>query len=198
MRFFAKIRWIASILLVFLIVLITNLIDRDNFNRLSSSVTTMYEDRIVASDLLFEMSKIIQEKEIAILTSDTLFLNNQNIKYNQELNQLVEEYRLTKLTEKERLVFNQLQEELESLKQKERSSTNISNGELIKSINKIDHHLYDLSKIQLQEGRRQVFISDKAKDTINLFTQGEIIFLVIMAVLIQIIILYKPKELNEK
>jgi len=194
MKIFAKIRWVASILLVFSIVLITNLIDRDNFNRLSYSVTTMYEDRIVASDLLFEMSRIIKEKQIAVLTSDTIFFDSENDKYNREIDQLVDNYRLTKLTEKEKLAFNQLQEELKSLKQKEKSSNNLSNGDVLKSIEKIDQHLYKLSKIQLQEGKQQVFISNRAKDAINLYTQGEIIFLILMAVLIQVIIFYKPKE----
>jgi len=194
MKIFAKIRWVASILLVFSIVLITNLVDRDNFNRLSYSVTTMYEDRIVASDLLFEMARIIKEKQIAVLTSDTIFFDSENDKYNREIEQLVDNYRLTKLTEKENLAFNQLQEELKSLKQKEKSSNNLSNGDLLKSIEKIDQHLYKLSKIQLHEGKQQVFISNRAKDTINLYTQGEIIFLILMAVLIQVIIFYKPKE----
>jgi len=194
MKIFAKIRWVASILLVFSIVLITNLVDRDNFNRLSYSVTTMYEDRIVASDLLFEMSRIIKEKQIAVLTSDTIFFDSENDKYNREIDQLVDNYRLTKLTEKEKLAFNQLQEELKSLKQKEKSSNNLSNGDVLKSIEKIDQHLYKLSKIQLQEGKQQVFISNRAKDAINLYTQGEIIFLILMAVLIQVIIFYKPKE----
>jgi hypothetical protein len=194
MKIFAKIRWVASILLVFIIVLVTNLIDRDNFTRLSYSVTTMYEDRIVASDLLFEMARINKEKQIAILTSDTIFFESQNYKYNREINQLVDNYSHTKLTEKEGVVFNQLQEELKSLKQKERSSASLSNGEVLKSIEMIDQHLYTLSKIQLQEGKQQVFISDRTKETINLYTQVEIIFLILMAVLIQVIILYKPKE----
>ncbi|RDI58269.1 MCP four helix bundle domain-containing protein [Flavobacterium glaciei] len=196
MKIFAKIRWVASILLVFFIVLITNLIDRENFNRLSYSVTTMYEDRIVASDLLFEISRIIQEKQIAVLTLDTLFLENKNNKHNQVLNQLIEKYSLTKFTEKEKFVFNQLQEELNSLKQKERPNTDITDAAVINSFEKINKNLHELSKIQLDEGRRQVFISNKAKDTINFFTQVEIIFLVIMAILLQIIILYKPKEEN--
>lgn len=194
MNIFTKIRWVASILLVFFIVLITNIIDRDNFNRLTNSVKTMFEDRIVASDLLVDITRIIKEKHIAILTSDTNFFKNQNNKLNQEIDQLLDRYEITKLTEKEKRHFNLLQEELKSLKQKEKSDVNLSNGELIKSIEIIDEHLYKLSKIQLQEGKEQVLISNKAKDTINLYTQGEIIFLIIMAVLVQIIILYKPKE----
>jgi hypothetical protein len=194
MNIFTRIRWIASILLVFFIVLITNIIDRDNFNRLTNSVKTMFEDRIVASDLLFDITRIIKEKQIAILTSDTNFFKNQNNKLNQEIDQLLDRYEITKLTEKEKRHLNLLQEELKTLKQKEKSDVNLSNGELIKSIEIIDEQLYKLSKIQLQEGKEQVLISNKAKDTINLYTQGEIIFLIIMAVLVQIIILYKPKE----
>jgi len=194
MKIFTKIRWVASILLVFFIVLMTNIIDRDNFNRLSYSVTTMYEDRIVASDLLFDISRIIKEKQIATLTSDNNFFQNQNDKLNQEIDQLVANYELTKLTEKEKLTLNQLQAELKVLKQKEKSPGNLSNVEVLKSIKKIDEHLYKLSKIQLQEGKQQLYISNRAKDTIRLYTQVEIILLILMAVLVQIIILYKQKE----
>jgi hypothetical protein len=194
MNIFAKIRWVASILLVFFIVLMTNIIDRHNFNQLSYSVTTMYEDRIVASDLLFDISRIIKEKQIAILTSDTIFFQNQNDEFNLEIDQLVDNYEITKLTKEENLTFNRLQEELKSLRQKEKSSANLSNDEALKSIKKIDEYLYRLSKIQLQESKQQVFISNRAKDTINLYTQVEIIFLILMAILVQIIILYKPKD----
>ena len=176
----------------------TNLIDKDNFNKLSYSVTTIYEDRIVASDLLFEMSRIIQKKEIAIISTDTTFPGNGNSESNRELNNLIERYNQTKLTEKEKFVFNQLQDELKTLERKEQETENVASSALLKSIDKINQHLYDLSKIQLQEGRQQVFISDKAKDNINLFTQVEIIFLIIMAVMIQVIILYKPKQFSEK
>ncbi|MBR9860546.1 chemotaxis protein [bacterium] len=177
--------------------MITNLIDKENFDRLSSSVTTMYEDRIVASDLLFEMSKILHEQEIAILTSDSATISTEQKGYQEDLAQLAAKYRETKLTEKESLLFQKVQEEFEFLKQNEMQNSAAAKEEALKSINKIDDHLYDLSKIQIQEGRRQVFISDKAKDSIELFTQAEIIFLIIIAILIQVIILYKPKDQRE-
>ena len=197
MKVFSKIRWAASVLLVFIIVLTTNLIDRDNYNNLSYAVTTMYEDRIVASDLLFEMLRVMQKKEIAFITDDTSFLENQNSIYNQELTLFVEKYNKTKLTDQESLVFGHLQKELETLWKKEASNASLQNGEALKSIEKIEQHLYDLSKIQVQEGQRQFFISNKAKDTINLFTQGEIILLIVMAIIVQVIILYKPEELQQ-
>ncbi len=196
MTLFSKIRWVASILLVFFIVLTTNLIDKDNFNRLSYSVTTIYEDRIVASDLLFEMLMLVQEKEVALVSGDSLFFANSGSKANSDIKTLIERYGQTRLTKQEEIAFDRLKEELNNLETLEqryvRSGDN--DAHLLESINEITRYLHELSKIQLQEGRRQVFISNKAMDTIDLFTQGEIVFLVLMAILVQIIILYKPKQ----
>lgn len=189
-----KLKWVASILLVFFIVLVTNVIDRDNFNRLSYSVTTIYQDRIVASDLIFQMSRLIQEKQIAVISSDTAFFNKTNNASNEEISSLIERYGQTKLTGKEKIIFGKLREELRILRQEEQKTKNKETPVLLKSIDQIYQYLNDLSKIQLQEGRRQYFISGQAKDTINLFTQLEIIFLIVMAILIQVVILYKPKK----
>lgn len=198
MKLADKIRWTTAIVLVFFIVLGTNLIDRDYFYRLSDTVTTLYEDRLVASDLLFDMSRIIKDKEIALLTSDTLFLERQNTRSDQELDGLLARYRLTKLTDQEQLSFAQLEEQLELLRQQESAATSTSRSAALKTIKTIDDLLHNLSKIQLQEGKRQFHIGNKAKDRINFLTQGEIIFLIIMAILVQVIILYKPKTYQEK
>lgn len=198
MSVFSKIRWVASILLVFFIVLITNLIDKENFNKLNHSVTTIYEDRIVASDLLFELARLMRKKEVAIVSADKTFLENENTKLNQEVNKFIERYNQTKMTEKEKSVFNQLKDELAILIRIEQKDENSRREKALTSIEKINQHVYDLSKIQLQESRQQVYISNKAMNSIDLFTQFEIIFLIAMAILIQIIIFYKPKELHEQ
>lgn len=183
--------------MVFFIVLMTNLVDKDNFNRLRYSVTTIYEDRIVASDLLFEISMLIQDKEVAIVSADSIFFQMNNSKANLDIDGLIGRYGQTKLTENEQIIFNSLKDELSNLKELEQhyiSSDTIENTNLLKSIENIKQYLHNLSKIQLKEARQQVLISNKVMDTIDLFTQGEIVFLILMAILIQIIILYKPKE----
>lgn len=194
MSTFAKIKWIASILLVFFIVLVTNLVDRSNFNRLSNSVTTMYEDRIVASDLLFQLSRIIQAKEVALLCPDSSLAIKQKEQTQAPIQPLIEAYSQTKLTENEQLLFDALQEELTLLAKQEEEEQANNTKTLLGSIEKIEQQLYELSKIQRQEAKRQVLISDKVITSINFFTQGEIIALIVMAILIQIIILYKPKS----
>ncbi|QCK16409.1 MCP four helix bundle domain-containing protein [Mangrovivirga cuniculi] len=192
-----KIKWVIAVLLVFLIVLMTNLVDKENFNRLKNSVTTIYEDRVVASDLIFDITLLIQEKEIALATSDTAFFKSKNRKINEDIKDFINKFEQTKLTTEEQETFNNLKTELKklySLEEKYADSNFDNDINLFKTIDDIVHDLHDLSKIQLKEGRRQILLSKEAMKTINLFTQVEIIILIILAILIQIIILYKPKE----
>ncbi|MEZ5009580.1 MAG: hypothetical protein R2753_15650 [Chitinophagales bacterium] len=192
-----KIKWLASILLVFFIVLTTNLVDKGNFNSLRHSVTTIFEDRIVANDLIFDISLLMQEKEVAFITSDSLFLQYENEKVNRDIEGLIERYEQTKLTQQEQIFFNDLKDELTHLKSLEEDyidSKSKENNKLLKSIDEITEHLHDLSKVQLKEGQQQMFISNERMDTIHFFTQVEIVFLIVMGILVQIIILYKPKE----
>lgn len=194
MKLFDKLRWVASILLVFFIVVITNIIDKDNFNQLSYSVTTIYEDRIVASDLLFDMSSLIHQKEIALVSADSSFLQNEYEKVGVNFNNLLSIYEETRLTEREIKLLGQLKDEIATLQGIEEKMSGNNQEILLEAIQVVKEYLHELSKIQLEEAHRQVLLSDKAKNTINLFTQGEIIFLILMGIMVQIIIFYQPKK----
>ena len=192
-----KIKKVASILLIFLIVLSTNIVDNKNFNRLKKSVTTIYKDRIVASDLLFESLLLIHEKEMALVSSDSIFYQKRNEQTNQQIKNYIETYEQTKLTLKEQTLFNNFKNEFNHLNKLEESyvdSNRDNKAELLKSIDNITHTLQSLSKIQLDEGKQQMFMSNKAIKAIDLFTQVEIIFLIMMAIIIQVIIFYDPKK----
>ena len=192
-----KIKKVASILLIFLIVLSTNIVDNKNFNRLKKSVTTIYKDRIVASDLLFESLLLIHEKEMALVSSDSIFYQKRNEQTNQQIKNYIETYEQTKLTLKEQTLFNNFKNEfnhLNKLEERYVGSNRDNKAELLKSIDNITHTLQSLSKIQLDEGKQQMFMSNKAIKAIDLFTQVEIIFLIMMAIIIQVIIFYDPKK----
>lgn len=192
-----KIKRVASILLIFLIVLSTNLVDKENFNKLKKSVTTIYEDRIVASDLLFEIAMLIHEKEVALVAADSLFFDTRNQEVNLKIKEYILNYELTKLTDKEHTIFNNFKDEyqhLQKLEEQQASSQVSKKDELLKSVKVITLKLQHLSKIQLNEGKQQVFMSNATMKSINLFTQVEIIFLIVMAILIQIIIFSDPKK----
>ena len=197
MTLYNKLKWILGILMIFVLIIATNLIDRANFVRVRDSVVTIYEDRLIANDLIFEMLKSVQEKEIALAVSDSTFFNVRNAKVNDDLKSLIFRFEQTKLTSEEAKVFEDLKGNVQSLIAAERqflSSDATDTTPIEKSIKNLKNNLNDLSKIQLNEGSRQMSISKRAVDTVELFTQIEIYILVFLAIIIQIIVMYKPKD----
>ncbi|MFT5238163.1 MAG: hypothetical protein ACI9M9_001766 [Flavobacteriaceae bacterium] len=192
-----KIKWILGILVVFILIIATNLIDKNNFIRVRDSVVTIYEDRLVGKDLLFQISKSIHEKEVAVALSDSVFFSNRNKKVDNNIQDLVTSFEQTNLTREKKKVFRDLKENLESISNSETAfiqSRLVQKTTLINDISSVKENLNELSKIQLREGRVQMSISKKAIDTVELFTQIEIYILIFLAIIIQIIVIYKPKE----
>ena len=196
MAFYSKLKWILGILMVFVLIIATNLIDKDNFVRVRDSVVTIYEDRLIANDLIFEMLKSVQQKELAVATLDSTFFKTENLKVNDNLQSLVSRYEQTKLTVEESNVFNDLKNNVQALLDSEKHFLNSDyrdNSLIVNNIKNLKINLSSLSKIHLNEGSRQMSISKQALDTVELFTQIEIYILVLLAIIIQIIVMYNPK-----
>lgn len=191
-----KIKWVLGILVVFLLILATNLIDRQNFERVRNSVSHIYEDRLVAKDLVFELSLLIHEKEIAHLSADTSYWKKRNEDVHNKIKELVSLFQETEMTEREAKNLSDLEANIVKLRQYESSSFNDEllhdRPKVSTQLAKVQENLYELSKIQLEEGKKQVFISQRAMDMVDLFTDIEIYFLISLAIAIQIIVIYKP------
>lgn len=191
MGIYTKIKWILGILIVFVIIVCTNLIDRNNFIRVKDAVVTIYEDRLIANDLIFEMSRRIQTKEIAYVSADSAFFNLRNATINAELNTLVDRYAETKLTAEELTLFEALKSHFQRLFDLENQQNQTAVKEELQAIKSTLHRL---SKVQLDEGSKQMTISKRAIGTVELFTDIEIYLLAFLAIVIQIIIMYNPKK----
>lgn len=191
MELFNKIKWVLSVLLVFFLILTTNLIDKENFRRVKNSIVTIYEDRIVANDLIFEYLLLIHEKELAVASSDTDFFKERNAQVKKKIENLTSRYLTTKLTDREAVVFEMFREDLSKLERIE-ASMDVDKATYDNLLFDIKEKLNELSKIQLKEGRNQVALSKEAFDDVELFTQLEIYILIFLAIVVQIIILYKP------
>jgi len=197
MTFYNKVKWVLGILMIFILIIATNLIDKNNFVRVKDSVVAIYEDRLIANDLIFEMSISIREKEVALANSDSTFFLDRNKKISKDIQDCVLRFEQTKLTIEEGNLFKDFKKNLELLTNYENTfiqSQFVNKTPLFKKISEVQKNLYDLSKIQLREGKRQMSISEKAISSVELFTQIEIYILIFLAILIQIIVIYKPKE----
>ena len=192
-----KIKWVLGILMIFVLIIATNLIDRNNFLRLRDSVTTIYEDRLVVKDIIFEIARYVQEKELAMIRKDSSFYLDRAPQIDDKIQNLILRYQETKLTKEEAKVFDELKTNITKLEVQEANfvaSGETQKAQLQSSIEEVKENLYDLSQIQLSEGNRQMNISKKAVDAVELFTQLEIYVLIFLAIVIQIIILYDPNS----
>jgi hypothetical protein len=192
-----KIKWILGILMVFVLIIATNLIDKNNFVRVKDSVVTIYEDRLIAKDLIFKISKDIHKKEIALATKDSVFFSQQNKAVNTHIESLIERFEKTKLTDVENNVFNDFKNNFNALVATEADLTRLNSQNKVKAssqISAIENNLDDLAQIQISEGSKQMSISKQAIESVELFTQMEIYVLVILAIIIQVIVIYNPKE----
>ncbi|WP_282070912.1 chemotaxis protein [Polaribacter atrinae] len=197
MVFYNKVKWVLGILMVFILIIATNLIDKNNFSRVKDSVVAIYNDRLIAKDLIFKMSNSIQEKELAVVASDSVFFSGRNKEVSQDIQDFIEMFEQTKLTLQEKKIFSAYKTNLEILKNTESDfiqSKFVDKTPLINHISAVKLNLNDLSKIQLVEGKRQMSLSEKAIDSVELFTKIEIYILIFLAILIQIIVIYKPKK----
>jgi len=165
MTLFDKIKWVFGIAMVFLLVLATNLIDRQNFMRI-----------------------------VDYLTAASGQLKDNNAATNTRVTEYFGLFADTKLTPKEEIVFRRLKQEFASLQAAEASlETNREERvQLQAHLATFQEHLDGLAEIQVREGKKELYESRKALSSANLFTQLEIAALVIMALLVQVIILYTP------
>ena len=195
MTIFNKIKWILAILVVFVLILATNLIDKRNFNSIRDSIVTIYEDRLIAKDIINEVSNAVHKKELALVTGDSAFYKSENESVNHSIDNQIKRYKNTKLTEQERKVFEDLKKNIQLLLDAEKS--NAPDQRIQEYIEDVKENLSALSEIQLDEGKKQLMLSKRAMDSIELFTDIEIYILIALAILIQIIVLYQPKKRRE-
>lgn len=195
-----KVKWVLGILVVFFLIVATNLVDKSNFESVKDSVVEIYEDRLVAKGIVFEISQLVQEKEMAHALADEEYFTKKNEATDEHIRILLGNFSDTKLTENEKRIFSDLKSNLSHLSTYEAPGfqSTLESQELVQSrFRLIKEELNALSKIQIEEGKQLMLASQRAIEMVDLFTQIEIYFLIFMAVLIQIIILYRPKRSEE-
>jgi hypothetical protein len=197
MSIYNKIKWVLGILMVFVIIVATNLIDKDHFDKINGVVVTIYEDRLVAYDLIYDITNAIHEKELALRTQDSTFFERRNDVVNTAIENALASFSQTKLTDAEKMIFRNVKKDFTVMQEDEQGTTKMiftNEEQLLADIAQFKQDLADLATIQVQEGKRQVSASNNTFALVELFTQIEIIILVALAIIIQLIILYKPKD----
>jgi len=193
-----------AMLTVFLIVLATNLIDTQHFSRLQKSYTSVYEDRLLAENYLFQISKSLNERA-PLLTQQKRGAVMEGDSTGESISSIISKYELTKLTSEEAVVFESLkiglqrlgamEDELKATKTSEESQLKV---DMANQIQMTWADLNALSQIQLSESKKLVQDSDHIINTHNNITsQLEIVILIVLALIIFALI-FASKSANSR
>ncbi|WP_116128204.1 hypothetical protein [Lewinella sp. IMCC34183] len=192
MTLYTKIKWVLGFALVFLLVLTTNLVDRQNFRVMKDSMEAIYADRLVAQDILLTLSRQVWETESRYRAGGPVVAGARL--EHPEIDRAIQRFAATTLTREEETVFSRLQARLRELSAREAAlqAGDGSRDGVLEALGKVKQELVDLSAIQMVEGRRQLFAGKKAVSSAELFTQLEIGALIVLALCVQVVILYAP------
>ncbi|SNT17426.1 Four helix bundle sensory module for signal transduction [Ekhidna lutea] len=194
-----RLRMGAALVVVFLLVLATNLMDSNHFKVVQKGLTTVFEDRLLAKDYLYKISRQVQKKKVIIQSSDIEELTDLNEMLNDSIQVLIHRFASTELTENESLAFESLQTHIRSLNEYEsnllrnesiNTELNIAGSE--RYFSAIYGDLDSLFKIQLEESDRVISNSNRTIDTSNRISRIEIGVLIVIGLLIQLLIFLRP------
>lgn len=183
--------------IAFLLVLGSNRLNKRHFHTLKSTVNSVYKDRVLVQDYIYQLNNIFQTKKLRFITEDDFTpVANEN----EKVEKILLDFASTELTTDEFNTLNELNLQFEKLKKSENkvlhSKENLRNGVAILSkqtFQKIDENLNVLARIQIQESEQMTQLSNKSLETNILLSKLELAFLIVIGIALLALIFYPMK-----
>lgn len=192
-----KIKWFLAVLLIFLLILATNLIDKNNFKVMQKTVDKIYKERLLAKEVLLDISIMFHKKELAYSLNDSTYLRTQNDAVNAEISKLLKMFDRIESTDEEDFIIsslNQNHSKLINLESNLSPKGTLYTSECAEIFDAINKNIVELASEQIKEGKAQNLIARRAVNQVELFARMETYFLIFLGLVLQFIILYNPKK----
>lgn len=184
------------VLLILLMIVAKNHLERRNISRLGHSISTVYEDRLIAESYLYELSLYLHAKRLLLencrSAEEWNGLQSKLDLHNQGIARLTGDFAQTRLTEDETSRFDTLLRHIERIRQLEADlfqegtpSESLLREPLRSAYDTANHDLAMLSAIQLNEGREVVKESRRIMADSSLLQTLEFILLILLGMLLQ-------------
>lgn len=178
--------------MAFLLVLGSNRLDQRHFTTVQTTVNSVFNDRVVVQDYIYQLSSIFHEKKLELIKN-----NHPSISQNEIVNQLFIDFRNTELTTNEQKHLNELSSQFEKLRDLENRIAKPKNeveGDLgivaVNTIDKMEQSLDALAQIQLKESEQLTQLSNKSLGMNILLSKLEVVFLIIIGIAMLVLIFY--------
>lgn len=186
---------------IFVLLFVKNMVDNSRVNRLGSSFSSVYEDRLVVESYIYRMAEHLFRKKIMIDSSSTSSAVSAVApsieRYNQTIREIIAAYERTKLTEDEDRYFDSFRERVVALIGLEneylaalragRDASNIKdqiNNQFNEALLFLDH----LSRIQISEGKVLNDDSQKIVAGSSLLAKFEVGIIVAIGLMILVLV----------
>lgn len=177
----------------FLLILLANLIDYKYISNVRHNVNSVYEDRVVAQDYIYQLSNLFYQKQLSIGENRSdLYWNRQN----DSIDRLLLRFSETELTRSEAGFFFDLQKNHGELMSLETVLSNEPKGSTLaiwkdirRELREIRKNLDDLEGIQFKEGRQMTQLSNQSLGMNAFLSKLELAFLIVNGAVILYMVL---------
>lgn len=180
--------------MAFLLVLGSNRLDQRHLSTIQTTLNSVYKDRVVVQDIIYQLTSIVHTKELRILHLGNL---KNSASENQKIKVLLSDFEATELTSKESKLLDELKVQFSTLRELENTMA-ITAAETSDNTTRLAGHTFEqiqekldgLSQIQLQQSGQLTQLSNKSFLMHNLFSKLEVAFLVIIGIALMALIVY--------
>lgn len=188
---------------VILLIVMIGYINKKHISGLKDSISTIYEDRLVAKDYIFDLSQNINAKKVSLSVEHGFI--QEGLDENQAIDELIQDFEQTRLTEEETTLLVKLKEDIrlsiefenQILHNPTLPSRDLAINSLFFQYDLILSDLKALSDIQMQEGKKLLEGSSEALVFNGMASHLEIGLLVVVA-MIFLMVITSPKVLIDK
>lgn len=178
------------------LILGANRLNQRYYSEVNSAVNSVYKDRVIVQGYIFELNNIFHEKEVQFLHEEIV-----NSTDSTRIAMLLNDFGNTELTEKESRLLKDLNKQIHDLNQIENSvelSQNLLNKDThikyYEVLNNIEQTLVGLADVQLDQSSRLNIFSRDLLGMINLLSNIEIAFMILISIIILALIFYPFKS----
>lgn len=193
-----KLRAATILAVLFLLVFAKNLIDKNNLSELKTSFSSVYEDRLLVENYIYQISSHLYQKENLIEHFDGLDAGGslQALKsHNAAIDALLVDYEKTRFTEAEISFFHDLKQNLHEIRNLEgaylhtfASPLSPIYQQLETRFQEANKNLQHLSSIQIAEGKQLTESSQKIMASSTLLSQFELVLIIVVGLIIQALV----------
>ncbi|MER3373768.1 MAG: hypothetical protein RIM83_03940 [Allomuricauda sp.] len=193
-----RLRLILVLAISFMLIMVANLMDYGYILRTQDTVNSVYNDRVVAQDYIYQMSGLFYQKELSLGENNGFFEAT-----NDSITSLMSRFGETKLTRNESNFFFDLRKnyvELTSLEDKlrhQKETMGTTRRDIQIELLEIRKNLDDLESVQFAEGGQMTERSNRALGMNALLSKVELVFLVIMGFVVLHMVLLGTNKLGK-